>query len=199
MSAILQFPKSHAGVRREPTVIQFAFEARDNVAFVRAGDKWLRVPLWLWCEWDGGGHAGVIRDYGLTTYPAPLIEERAIENIELEARTMRRYWRRRNDRHYYNVLGELDRAVLQMEQRQMFERGILYGKSKWEWIAERLSTKFGVNCGWRQAQALYQDAVDNLKQDQARRELRKYAALILALNAVDDAPMIVENVLSAAA
>lgn len=181
---------------KQPTVIQFAFEVQDNLAFVLVSGKWLRVPLWLWCEWEGGSHAGVIRDYGLTKYPAPVVEELALDSLELEARALRRYYRRKNDQHYYNMFGDLDRAVMQMEQRQMFERGILYGRDKWEWIAERLSTKFGVNCGWRQAQALYQDAIDNLKQDQQRREIRRYALLIRAMNAAEEPaqPEVIENV-----
>jgi hypothetical protein len=175
LATILNFIRK--AVPSEQTVIQLGFEPEDSVAFIRSGRRWLRVPLWLWQEAQGGGFQQLIQDYGLTEYRAMPCEGEALINLELEARSLLRYYRRGEDRHYYNLLGEIDRLVLRIEQRQMFERPSLRGKEKYQWIADHMS-RYDGEFRWYQAKGFLEDAIEALKEDHARRELRNFAKIV---------------------
>lgn len=179
--------------------VQHGLDERDDVAFVKAGQRWVRVPLWLWQAQREGGYYELLTAYGLHWYPAPEVEAAALADLELEARALLRFMRRGGDQHYYNLMKTEHRDVLAWERAQLQERGSLYGREKWAWITERMKRKYeGITAdvvAW-----LWNEAVDMLKIDQQRRDVRRFddmARMLRDLNTANDATWDGETIIAA--
>lgn len=158
---------------------QDIFEDSDGVIHVRVGDRWLmNIPAWLYMSVRGGGIQSIIQEYGLQRFNMPSEEAQAIRNIEDEARAVWRYWRRKGDQHYYNLLGQIDRDILLIERMVMRESPHAKGRFRYELIANEMRNHGHAVYGPQHAKQLLNEVTEALVQDQREREAKKTIEMI---------------------
>lgn len=147
------------------------FSPDDNIVIQRIGRTYLRIPIWVAFQMQyRGGLMGLILDYGLDKYPGAEYEYEVLCNIQDEAEALWRYWRRYGDQHYYNLLGQVDRDLLNAEKFIMLKHPHVKGRYKYELIA----TRMGRGWGPLQVKAMLEDIVKALRDDHRLRKARKY-------------------------
>ncbi len=108
------------------------------------------APAWLWVEWYLGGIRAILDTWqdglmlrydmsGVSDYMLyavePDIEREALDNIDREARALRRYEQGR----YRGALKAYERQMLDLEIEVMRKYPHIRGLAKYEWIAERMN------------------------------------------------------------
>lgn len=153
-------------------VIQFGvFDELDDFAVVELGKRWLRVPAWLVCEWEGdGGVYGIVREYNLEQWTIfRPYEYRAMKNIRDQARAMRRFYLYGDT----GTLSAVERRCLDVEADTRANYPHLRGDAMYEHIATHMGTDYTP----RQVRAILEDATDVLRQQESEIEDAYYAKL----------------------
>lgn len=154
----------------------------DSAAYVEIGGQWLKVPYWLWCEWEfsysiNGLHGeitfpgifGIIKYYRLDDIPFREHEAAAVYNIAKQGRAMRQYWL------YGDVgtLGQLEHLALKTERYVMERDPHLRGQA----FYERVAGLMGNGVSWRQAKGIIDDATAALVQKNEGHETTYFEKL----------------------
>lgn len=166
------------------------FTADDSLAYVHIAGQWIKVPAWLWCEWEftysiKGLHGeiiypgvlGIVKYYRLDDIPFRPHEAAAIYNIAREGKAMRRYWLYGDT----GVLGELEHLALRTERYVMEHDAHLKGQA----FYERVARLMGNGLSWRQAKGVIEDATAALVNKYENEENTYYENLAKRIEKVN--------------
>lgn len=167
----------NSSVKRKQEYHVSVYGLFDGAARIEVGNRVIQAPLWVMGEWTGGLRK-LMRDYGLGDSTARPCEEEALNNIASEARNIYSYYLKGYDKS----LSRLHLDAIQFERYQMIEAEarFLLGKSKYEWIAQKLNHKHSLNYTWQQTRALLEEAeeaavaaMDRLAQKESVKLLKR--------------------------
>lgn len=131
-------------------IIQLGLDRQDDYALTVFNGRWVKVPLWVWAEWElPDGIQGIINEWqrgllltygdgGIDNYMGfrgfLAVEYEALQSIQKQAVMIKRYLSGKR----IEGLSNLERRVLELERLCMMDSPHLKGAFKREWIANRM-------------------------------------------------------------
>lgn len=177
-------------------IIQLGLDYQDDYALTLCNGKWVKVPLWVWAEWElPGGVQGIINEWqnGLLINYADggaeswlgfrgflAVEHEALRSIEKQAVMLKRYFAGKR----IVGLSDVEQEVLKLERLCMNTPPFLKGEFKRQWIAERMTRQTRSHYTENQIKAILDDIsyVLNASYDLVLQE--KMAATLKVLSKV---------------
>lgn len=136
-------------------IIQLGLDRTDDYALTQYHGRWVKVPLWVWAEWElPGGVEAIINEWqngllithddgsaenylGFRGFLA--VEADALKSIQKQAVMLRRYFAGKR----IEGLTKEERMVLDFERQCMVEAPHFRGEFKQDWIAQKMTRKTG--------------------------------------------------------
>lgn len=136
-------------------IIQLGMDRNDDFAFTLHQGKYIKVPIWVWAEWElPEGIAGIINEWQkglLITYDSGSadnfmgfrgfldVEADALKSIQKQAVMLKRYFSGKR----IEGLTREERMVLDLERQCMIESPHFKGEFKQDWIAQKMTRRTG--------------------------------------------------------
>ena len=132
-------------------IIQLGLDHNDDYALTELNGKWVKIPLWVWAEWElPDGIQGIINEWqhgllinygdgGIDNYMGfrgfLAVEHEALTSIQKQAVMIKRHIAGKR----IAGLTDLERKVLDLERACMLESPHMKGVFVREWIADRMT------------------------------------------------------------